>query len=126
MKNIDVLKRVTTAYVGVCLALLLFALQGCQTPFIDVKVNTCGAGMSEETTNRGDVGACNKKIHGNANVTGFWDDATQSWMPQTNKTCKSGTICKSSPGTCTGGIQSCINHYNSTTQACSCGCPPTL
>lgn len=128
MKNIDGLKRESGAYAGLGLALVLFALQGCQTPFIDIKVNTCGAGSSEETTkpDGGVVGACNKKPHGNANVTGFWDDATQRWMSQTNKTCKSGTICKSTPGTCTGGMQSCINHYNSSTEGCSCGCPPTL
>jgi hypothetical protein len=130
MKNVYGFKGKSYAYVGICLGLLLLVLQGCQTPFIDIKVNACGEGTNEETTSPGGkqpiIGLCNKKTHGNANVTGFWDDATQSWMPQTNKTCMSGTVCRSPAGTCSGGVQTCINHYNSTTKACNCACPPTL
>jgi len=129
MISINRLTRKHTFYTAF-IALLLLVLQGCKTPLVDVDiaVNQCESGMKDkETDAQGrDVGVCNLKAHGGANVTGFWDDATQRWMPTTNLKCQSGTICKSSPGTCTGGYQLCINHYNSTTKGCSCACPPAL
>lgn len=123
MKRPDNRFRARAKYVAVGI-ILLFALQGCTTPFVDVKVDTCGAGMTDTGSEK--VGLCNKKSHGGMNVTGFWDDATGRWMGQTSLTCQSGTVCKSYAGSCTGGTQPCINHYNSSTRGCACACPPVL